>query len=44
MDVDAVQQGPGDLGAVALDLVKGAGALPLGIAQEPAGAAMRNKS
>jgi hypothetical protein len=41
LDVDAVQERPGDPGAVVVDLVGGAGAGPFGIAQEAAGAFLR---
>jgi len=43
LDVDPVQQRPGDAGTVGTDLVGGAGADPLGIAQEAAGAGVHGR-
>ena len=43
LDVDPVQERPGDPGTVGVDLVGGAGAGPFGVAQEAAGAGVHGR-
>ena len=43
MQIDAVQQGPGDTGAVASDLLHGAAAAPARVAQVTAGAGVHGR-